>query len=246
MNNPSPQESTVDVWHASSSSAEPGRLEMRCESWLDDDDRQRASMFQRPTSRNQHIVGRGMARKLLGQDSIEPHEIRFAAESHGKPYVTQPSEAQLPFNVAHTDGLVMCGVGKHSHDLVGVDIERLERRVDMDLAGRYFSQPEIRFLDSIKSDETKRETFLRIWTLKESYIKAIGTGLQTPLEDFAFEDIDSKHPKITILNPALNCGRTWKFFAVTPRPGFLGAVAVATREPADVALKLNRFEELID
>jgi 4'-phosphopantetheinyl transferase len=208
-------------------------------------------MFQRPTTRNQHVVGRGMARKLLaeelpGHDTVEPQEIRFAAESHGKPYVTQPALAQRPFNVAHTDGLVMCGVGNESHELVGVDIERLERRVDLGLASRYFSQPEISFLDQIESEDAKRETFLRIWTLKESYIKAIGTGLQTPLADFAFDEIDSSHPKIKILNPALDCGRAWRFFAFAPRPGFLGAVAVATNQASDVTLELNRFEELVN
>lgn len=245
------QDSTIRVWHAGSSSAAPGPLELRCESWLDDNDRERASMFQRPTTRNQHVVGRGMARKLLAgelpsQDAVEPQEIRFAAESHGKPYVMQPTQAKRPFNVAHTDGLVMCGVGNESHELVGVDIERLGRRVDLGLASRYFSQPEIKLLDQIPSEDAKRKAFLRIWTLKESFIKAIGTGLQTPLADFAFDEIDSNHPQITMLNPALHCGRAWRFFAFTPRPGFLGAVAVATNQASEVTLELNRFEELVE
>jgi len=188
-----------------------------------------------------------MARRLLGSSTIDPQSIRFAAEPHGKPYVIEPAEARRPFNVAHTDGLVMCGVGNATHDLVGVDVERLNRRTDPSLADRYFSRPEVRYLSAFRSDIERRNAFLRIWTLKESFIKAIGTGLQTPLADFAFEEIDSDSPRIKMLNPNLESDKSWTFFSIQPRPGFIGAIAVASKPTGtQVELELQSFDELMD
>jgi 4'-phosphopantetheinyl transferase len=244
---PSESALPIRVWHAASSSNEPGPLELCCEAWLDESDRQRASRFRQPTSRNQHVVGRGMARRLLGSDAVNPQSIRFAAEVYGKPYVKEPAEARQPFNVAHTDGLVMCGIGNDAHELIGVDVERLNRRTDPAIADRYFSKPEVRYLNTYRSDVERRDAFLRIWTLKESFIKAIGTGLQTPLADFAFEEIDSDSPKIKMLNPNLDSGKCWTFFSIQPRPGFIGAIAVAPkRASTPIELELQSFDELMD
>ncbi|MFK8114503.1 MAG: 4'-phosphopantetheinyl transferase superfamily protein [Rubripirellula sp.] len=187
-----------------------------------------------------------MARRLLGSDAVHPQTIRFAAEVHGKPFVKEPPQARQPFNVAHTDGLVMCGIGNHSHELVGVDVERLDRRTDPGLADRYFSPPEVQYLHSHSSDQARRLAFLKIWTLKESFIKAIGTGLSTPLADFAFENIDSQTPSIRMLNPKLEDGQSWSFYSITPRSGFIGAVAVATKSDANIQLELCCFDDLVD
>lgn len=236
----------VRAWHAASSSTQPGPLELRCEAWLDQSELQRASRFRQPTSRNQHVVGRGMARRLLASDAVDPKSICFATEAYGKPYVTAPAEAKRPFNIAHTDGLVMCGIGSEAHELVGIDVERLDRRTDPSLADRYFSQPEVRYLNKLSRDHQRRVAFLRIWTLKESFIKAIGTGLQTPLADFAFEEIDTDSPRIKMLNPELEREQIWKFFSIQPRPGFIGAIAVASkRANTQVELELQSFDELI-
>ncbi len=187
-----------------------------------------------------------MARRLLGADAVAPEAIRFDVLPHGKPYVTAPDSAKQPFNVAHTDGLVMCGIGSDEHELIGVDVEHLSRRTDPDLAERFFSQPEVRYLRQQRGDEVRRQAFLRIWTLKESFIKAIGTGLQTPLADFAFCDIDSDSPTIRMLSPKLESNATWKFFSIEPRPGFIGAVAIALRTAdADVDLSLRCFDDLV-
>ena len=186
-----------------------------------------------------------MARRLLGCDQVAPSEIEFAEEVHGKPFVISPPKAMQPFNVAHTDGLVMCGVGDQQHKLVGVDVERLGRATDAGLAQRYFSTPEVDYLNA-KPESERHDAFLRIWTLKESFIKAIGTGLQTPLADFAFQDIDSPQPKIKMLNPELESDYRWQFFSIQPRQGYVGAVAVACSEDREVQVDLRCFDDLVN
>ena len=238
------------MWHASASSAVPGHMERCCEAWLTAEERERADRFRVPTSRNQHVIGRGMARRLLGGEEVSPHEIHFDLLPHGKPIVQSPVVANWPFNVAHTDGLVMCGVsevpqGVGQVEAVGVDVENESRRTDPALADRYFSRPEIEFLARFDGQQ-RRRMFLRIWTLKESFIKALGTGLQTPLADFAFTDIDSPQPGIEFLNEGLRSEHRWQFHSVEPRSGFIAAIAIAlppTAEQAEVTLR--DFDELI-
>ena len=237
----------IRVWHATSSSAEPGPNEVCCQKWLDAEEQQRADRFRVATSRNQNIVGRGMARRLLSDNLVDPRSIRFAVEPHGKPFVSEPDWAKQPFNIAHTDGLVLCGIGSDRHCLIGVDVEKLGRATDTDLADRYFSRPEADHLRKISDLDQRQNVFLKIWTLKESFIKAIGTGLHTPLADFAFEEIDSDAPKIRMLNPKLESDRIWSFFCIEPKPGYIGAVAVAGENlsPEQIQIEVRCFDDLV-
>jgi 4'-phosphopantetheinyl transferase len=238
--------SIVSIWHAANSSGDPGDIESQCESWLDEPDRERADLFRRATTRNQHVIGRGMSRRLLSGPTMDPRSIRFGVEPHGKPMVSGPPAAKRPFNVTHTDGLVMCCVGDSNHQAVGIDVERLSRRTDTAIADRYFSKPEIDFLHRCRSEDSRRRTFLRIWTLKESFIKAIGTGLTMPLADFAFDQIDSDCPTIRMLNPDLESDSHWRFYSIQPRPGFIAALAVETESiDTEIDYELIDFEDVI-
>lgn len=235
----------VNVWHAAASSESFGNWESACEQMLVPEEVTKANRFRRLTSRNQHVVGRAMARRLLGDDQVEPHEVQFGTGEHGKPYVTSPPKAKQPFNVAHTDGLVLCGVADHRVEMLGVDVEALNRRTSTELAERYFSEPEVQFLRQ-QTAASQQHCFLRIWTLKESYIKAIGTGLHTPLCDFAFREIDSDRPKIDFLSEALRDGRDWRFECFEPRDGFIAAAAVVFGEDkSPAAVRWRPFEPLV-
>ncbi|MEM6469265.1 MAG: 4'-phosphopantetheinyl transferase superfamily protein [Planctomycetota bacterium] len=218
------------IWHSSARADRQGDFEKRCESVLSPSERESADRFRRVTNRNQHIIGRAMARVLLGGDAVAPQAVTFGVGKHGKPTVEGPPEAAQPFNIAHTDGLVVCGIGSGEIDLVGVDVETLSRQTSPELAERYFSVPEREYLESLDA-VSRQSAFLRIWTLKEAFIKAIGTGLHTPLSDFAFREIDSESPTIDFIREGLNDGRTWKFVCFQPRPEFIASVAIATMSP---------------
>ena len=53
------------------------------------------------------------------------------------------------------------------------------------IAGHFFSPAENEFLGKISDETAKKDMFFRIWTLKESFIKNIGTGLAYPLKNFS-------------------------------------------------------------
>ncbi len=237
----------LHVWYATASPDQPGRIEQDCRRYLDSDEMARANRFRQPTSRNQHIIGRGMARCLLGhQCGVAPQEIKFDVANHGKPFVRNPAIARLPFNVAHTHGLVLCGISPLHDLMLGVDVECFDRRTDPAIAERFFSTPEVAYLRLVQGEESKRQAFLRIWTLKESYIKAIGTGMATPLGDFAFEEIDSPEPTIRMLTDRLDQGKQWRFKVFSPKPGYIAATAVCAGESTLPAkLKIESYDDWV-
>ncbi|MCD0463219.1 4'-phosphopantetheinyl transferase family protein [Roseiconus lacunae] len=228
----------LDVWHAPADREQQGAFELDCERWLPVEERRGADRYRLIRSRNQHVIGRAMARRLLADGNgtaqmVSPQSIRFTSGQHGKPEVDYPDQVKRPFNIAHTDGLVLCAVADQQVaemqvQEIGVDVESLDRRTTTEVADRYFSIPEIDFLRSQPRCDQKFY-FLKIWTLKEAYIKAIGTGLHTPLADFAFTSIETEQPMIRFLNPTLDDGRNWHFVCHQPRPGFIATAAIATQ-----------------
>ena len=237
----------IQVWHAAAASDRPGPVEAFCERRLLDEERIAADRFRVASARHQHVVGRGMARVLLAEGLCETDEIEFRLLDHGKPIVQQPPHACRAFNVAHTRGLVLCGIGPETPWL-GVDVEWNDRRTDPAIANRYFAAAEIKQLDSASSVAEHRELFLKLWTLKEAFIKAIGTGLYTPLDQFAFEDARTPEPKLTVRDPKLTHGRRWQFVSFEPRPGFIAALAMgspATTPDARLQWSLLDFESKI-
>ena len=57
----------------------------------------------------------------------------------------------------------------------------------IDSISRKFSAVENLYLNHADSTESRLFRFLRIWCLKESYLKAIGIGLSIPLDSISFQ-----------------------------------------------------------
>jgi 4'-phosphopantetheinyl transferase len=64
----------------------------------------------------------------------------------------------------------------------------------LNIARRYFAPPEARSLE-VMSPVDRERRFVELWTLKESYIKAIGSGLAAPLERFAVDLSGTPRPR---------------------------------------------------
>ncbi len=58
--------------------------------------------------------------------------------------------------------------------------------MDFNIARRFFSKCEIAYLGRL-SPVIQKEYFWKFWTLKESYLKAIGTGLYKSLDSFSIQ-----------------------------------------------------------
>ncbi|KAG2271896.1 hypothetical protein Bca52824_066451 [Brassica carinata] len=72
---------------------------------------------------------------------------------------------------------------------VGIDVEDKTRKMRHDvlsLAKRFYSSREVEFLSSIADMEARRKEFIKLWTLKEAYVKALGKGFSaSPFNTFS-------------------------------------------------------------
>lgn len=94
--------------------------------------------------------------------------------------------SSLHFNISHTSSLIACGV---TTDVpIGIDVEEKHRKMRnniLSFARRYFSPSEVEFLHSFSDPEKQRQEFIKLWTLKEAYVKALGRGFSAaPFRDF--------------------------------------------------------------
>lgn len=105
------------------------------------------------------------------------NEIVFSRNEYNKPLLTVPSG--YFFNVSHSGDWVVCAFADH---LVGIDVECM-KPIEVSLAEHFFSQGESEKLNSMSGIE-QLKGFYQLWTLKESYVKAVGKGLSMPLDTF--------------------------------------------------------------
>lgn len=119
---------------------------------------------------------------------MEPAAVEFRHSKHGRPELV--SDIGLQFNLTHTNGLIALAVTTQAP--VGIDVEYLNRQAGIPkLASRYFSDEENSALYRLPA-EAWSQRFYDLWTLKEAYLKACGTGLTTPLRDFSFSLVSRK------------------------------------------------------
>ncbi len=115
---------------------------------------------------------------------LRERDMEYISGKNGKPFFKNHPE--LHFNLSHSGSCVICSISSSS---IGCDIEKIGK-ADFRVANRFFAEKEKNFLSSIKNTEEQNESFYRIWTLKESYIKYTGKGLAQGLASFEFELVD--------------------------------------------------------
>jgi 4'-phosphopantetheinyl transferase len=129
----------------------------------------------------QSLCGELISRiKLAEYLGIDMSQVDIQRDEYGKPHCV--NSQNLFFNVAHSGNLVAAAF---DNKVVGVDIENM-RNTDMAIADRFFSKNEAAALRA-KPEGEQRDFFFKLWTLKESFIKAEGKGLSIPLDSFEFE-----------------------------------------------------------
>jgi 4'-phosphopantetheinyl transferase len=192
---------------------------------LDDAERDRARRFIQPRNRVEYRAAHVLARQALAAATGHPPAaFRFEAGAHGKPTAwIGAAPAGIHFNLSHTTGAVALAVAPFE---LGFDIELIDRTVDQGVADRYFCPPEIAWLNSLPPPE-RDEGFIRLWTLKEAFIKATGSGLSQALDSFWFEVFP---PVIHFAAAIADDPAAWRFEQRLIHGKFLAAIGF--RRPA--------------
>ena len=133
----------------------------------------RSGEFRSPNRQQEYLCGRALLRTVLEQFTGEPassHEI--TTDGKGKPFCVDGPAISL----AHSGDLVVCAVTDQGQ--IGVDVEIPDRRRNTArIANEYFAADEARWLSSQPADR-----FYMLWVLKESWLKAEGTGIAGGLD----------------------------------------------------------------
>lgn len=124
----------------------------------------------------QHHFAHGLLEEMLFKRGIfKPY---FMGEGkHGKPFLLEHPQIQL--NISHCKNAVLCGIGSKP---LGVDVETIRPMRERVLRRVLTASEQQEILQS----ESPELCFLRFWTLKESFVKALGVGISYPMQTLAF------------------------------------------------------------
>ncbi|MCB5170201.1 4'-phosphopantetheinyl transferase superfamily protein [Streptomyces bambusae] len=195
---------------------------------LSEAERKRAATFVRPTDgityASAHIALRRLLGAYLGMAAADVPFVREPCpgcrEPHGRPAVTHP-DPPLHFSLAHSHGMAAIAVSK---TVVGIDVERLPRDETVEVCTPALHPGERRELEDAGTEE-RREIFGRVWTRKEAYLKALGTGLsRDPAEDYLGAEAHRR--------PA-----GWTLLDIPAGPRHNAAVAVLGDRPGHITVR---------
>jgi 4'-phosphopantetheinyl transferase len=192
-----------------------------------------------PADRHRYLVSHALVRKTLSRYiDRPPADWSFSHGEHGRPEIANPGTPPLRFNLTHTVGLVGCIVTRN--DDCGIDAEKITtRHATSGIAERMFSETEYRELRRLEGQESLEYFFTR-WTLRESYVKALGIGISFPTRKLTFS-VNRENSVEISLHPELEDQRiNWQFQLFKPTAEHIVATAIRRNSEMDKRI-VTRF-----
>ena len=193
----------IQLWWTSVSRADD-HLDQLSEIF-DADEQLRAGRFKVEAGRRRFVAAHIMLRVVLGRTvGAPPGQLRFRAGARGKPSLAAPDAGPTPrFNLSHSGDVAVVAIADAE---LGVDVEAHRPVTNAErLATRFFSEGERRWL-SLQSEGRRDAAFLSIWTCKEAYLKAIGSGIAMQL---CALEIDPDRPAIARISNDPHAAAAW-------------------------------------
>lgn len=136
-----------------------------------------------------------LAAEILLNRSLEAADVPierpalYRRNAYGKPYLLTTESIYV--NWSHSEEYVICALADRE---VGVDVQKMKREPKASLIQRTLQSEELMFYKKAPKEQQKK-LFYQYWTVKESYLKALGTGFRTPLDTF-YVHMDEACPQI--------------------------------------------------
>ena len=137
--------------------------------YLSEEEIAKANRYKIEDDKIRSLLSSYLLKYVLKDNNVDNYNI--IVNEFGKPYL---EGNKFYFNISHSHDFVVCAI---SNKEVGIDIEKV-RPVNELVLNKCFTNEE---KDFVKNEQD----FIKVWTLKESYIKHIGTGLKTKLNSFS-------------------------------------------------------------
>ncbi|MEM6612528.1 MAG: 4'-phosphopantetheinyl transferase superfamily protein [Cyanobacteria bacterium P01_C01_bin.72] len=190
---------------------------------LSSEETARANRFRFMEHKRRFIAARGILRQLLGAYlAINPRSVDFSYGEKGKPALSNATEIQ--FNISHSQEYALLGfIPEH---LIGVDLEYQRAMPDaLKIAQRFFSPREFKTLQAT-APEQQAKLFFQLWTAKEAYLKALGTGLSDSLTGVEIAFDRNQSPYLFSLQQKSPPISDWSLYSCTPIANYSGAFVI--------------------
>lgn len=194
---------------------------------LSPEERERAAQLKDEGRRRQFVTGRALCRRTLSLYApVRPEDWRFALGGRGKPSIAAPVlSSPLWFSLSHAEGLSVCAV-TGAGPALGIDIEQISHGKDaLSVAEQFFPEAEVQALRRLSSSR-QGEGFVRLWALKESYVKAREISLNEGLSGVAFDLARIDHIAVAFADPLREQAEAWRFRLLRLDDALILALAV--------------------
>ncbi|MCZ7414662.1 MULTISPECIES: 4'-phosphopantetheinyl transferase family protein [unclassified Streptomyces] len=204
---------------------EPGRLSEGELTRLLGSEAGRYERFGNPEARRRFAASRVLLKRVAATVlDADPGQLELARNPNGRPYIR--GCGQLEMSLSHTGEVMVVGLSRRG--AIGVDVEPASRSVyGRGLEDDVCTQHERDALEWLP-EEDRNAAFIRLWTLKEAYSKALGHGLRLPFHSFGFTTplTPTAVPRLLRADgsPAPDTG--WQFETHPLPEGFTVSVAV--------------------
>ena len=142
--------------------------------FLSHDEQARAATYSRELDGLRFAISRTLLRGVLGlYTGINPHNLVFHYETHGRPRLALDQSTALDFNLARRDDCCVIALGLGQR--IGIDLESRRSSKLVDAVLMMFAN-EDRFALEAREDECNVR-LIEEWTMLEAKAKAIGTGI---------------------------------------------------------------------
>ncbi len=150
---------------------------------LSEEERVRCSEFLYDPDKRKYICNHVFRRSVLARYlGIPPVHVQYSYTNFGKPFF---NKSEIQFSHSYRNDIGLLAVYKGGE--VGIDIER-DKEMDDVVTFSNFSFSEAEKAMIFANGKFDKSTFFTFWTFKESFIKAIGTGLNADIRKFDLAD----------------------------------------------------------
>ena len=212
----------IHVWLAELD--QPQNVVDRFLGYLNWNEKKRISKFKTETLKKKQIVSKGLLKLLIAKYlNTEPQTVEFESNEYGKPFISPAiNPINLKFNISHSNRL---GLYAFTTDhALGVDVEKIQELENIyDLVDLCMSDFEKRWFLKL-SPGIKTDVFYKFWTVKEAFIKAVGTGFSFPLANVELKIKSKNKCELYKISDSVNSARQWRLFTFSPKLNYVASL----------------------
>jgi phosphopantetheinyl transferase len=132
--------------------------------------------------KNEHYSGRKLFGNLVDYLDLPASSIELLKTDLGKPYAKN-GDKMIYTSFSHSQDWVLSGISLKFD--IGLDCERLDRKISENVIDRIRSETEKAMMQDVSD--------LEMWTMKEAFVKCIGTGIRMNLKNYPITKQENKY-----------------------------------------------------